>query len=77
MHPFPATQARREEHASHLSAQDRSAILYWLKHSGVGRVERRRMATRILLASVFAQASLVGAVSCPGCGDRGCWRCQG
>lgn len=70
----PARQLQRVM-ATHLAAQDRDAVLYWLRHSGVGREERVRMATRLMVGSLYAQAGLHGLVRCSRCGDTGCDWC--
>lgn len=54
----------------------RDAVMYWLLNSGVNRKARREFAARTLLGSVFAQAALVGLLSCSRCGDRGCDYCR-
>lgn len=61
--------------ADALARQDRDAILLWLRWSGAA--DRTELATRLLIGSVFAQAGLLGVVTCTRCGDRGCDWCRG
>lgn len=68
--PTPA-----ERMAAELAADDRDAIMLWLVHSGAA--DRTELASRLLIGSVFAQAGLLGLVSCTRCGDRGCDWCGG
>lgn len=65
---------RAEAMAAELAAQDRDAVLMWLRHSGVR--DRVELAARIMVGSVFAQAAVLGVVSCGRCGDRGCDWCR-
>lgn len=60
--------------AAELRRRDVSACVMWLRDSSVD--DRTVLVRRIMLASVFLQAALAGAVRCAGCGDRGCWRCK-
>lgn len=64
----------RRLQAAALAKQDRSAVLMWLRHAGVA--DRCELATRIMVSSVFAQAGLMGLVTCTRCGDRGCDWCR-
>lgn len=58
--------------------QEVGAAVMWLTHAGmVTPAARRRFATRMMLAAVFAQAALLGLVRCTRCGDRGCDMCRG
>lgn len=59
-----------------LREQDIDATLMWLRHGGVGTVERQRMATQLMRGSVAAQAVLAGALSCGYCWDSGCQLCD-
>lgn len=58
-----------------LAAADRDAVIYWLRNTGVPAPARRRMALRMMLATVFQQAGILELVDCSRCGDRGCGWC--
>jgi hypothetical protein len=64
----------RQLEADELGRRDRDAVILWLRNSGVP--DRTQLARRLMLASVFAQAAVLGVIECAGCGDRGCWRCR-
>lgn len=66
---------RAEAMAAELAAQDRDAVMMWLRHSGVR--DRVELASRIMVGSVYAQAAVLGVVTCGRCGDRGCDWCRG
>lgn len=65
---------RAEVMAAELAAQDRDAVLLWLRHSGVA--DRVTLATKIMVGSVYAQAAVLGLVVCGRCGDLGCDWCR-
>lgn len=63
--------------AEQLRRADIDATLMWLRHSGVGgAVERQRMATKLMMGSVAAQAVVLGVLSCGYCLDAGCTLCD-
>lgn len=55
------------------------AVVLWLSNASPGIVSdaaRIDVGARVMLASVFAQAGLMGVVLCTRCGDRGCDWCR-
>lgn len=73
------TPNQRRELEDQADAERHRAIegtLYWLTHAGVPARARRRVAALGMVASVFAQAALLGVVGCSRCGDRGCDWCK-
>lgn len=62
--------------AEELSQDDRDAVLLWLRHATCSPRSRRKVATGILVRSVYLQALYEGCVDCDRCGDQGCDMCR-
>lgn len=65
--------------ADELRHADIGSVVLWLSNAARGVVSpevRRDVATRVLVASVWQQAGVLGLVRCTRCGDRGCDWCR-
>lgn len=67
-----------EAEAAYHAQADRNAAVLWLRHAPRTSTARGRQALvhRMMMASVFLQAGLLGVVNCTRCGDRGCDWCS-
>lgn len=72
-----ATEAVVEAFVAELRADAVAGAVLWLSHAGAASVTARRdVAARIMRASVYEQAGVLGLVRCTRCGDQGCGHCQ-
>lgn len=64
--------------ADELGREARHGALLWMRYASdlVDDDARRRVASGIMLATVYEQAGLLGLVTCTRCGDVGCDWCR-
>lgn len=67
-----------ELEAAYHAQADRHAAIMWLRNAPrtSSARARRALAHRLMVASVYLQAGLLGVVNCSRCGDRGCDWCS-
>lgn len=71
----PNTVARIELQVEQERRSTIDAVMMWIDH-GPTPQSRRELATRLMVASVYVQAGLLGLVRCSRCGDLGCDWCR-
>lgn len=70
----PAQLARIHEQVDDERRSTVDAVVMWLCHAPT-RTSRIELATKLMVASLYVQAGLLGLVECSRCGDRGCDWC--